>query len=101
MTPERYFTLALIIAVAILIWIAFGGQTEQEIPPIDPETYRIEERQRIRDLEVIPAQMALDSVVKLLELKPTIRYVRAKGLAKERMELSDSLQAKLLIDRLK
>ena len=100
MNPERYFTLALIIAVAILIWIAFGNPSN-EVPVIDPETYRIEERQRIRDLEVIPAQMALDSVVKLLELKPTIRYVRAKGLAKERMELSDSLQAVLLISRLK
>jgi hypothetical protein len=36
-----------------------------------------------------------------LELKPTIRYVRAKKQTKQRAELSDSLQAKLLIDRLK
>lgn len=100
MNPERYFTLALIIAVAILSWIAFGNPSN-EVPAIDPETYRIEERQRIRDLEVIPAQMALDSVVKLLELKPTIRYVRAKKQKELRAELSDSLQAILLLNRLK
>jgi hypothetical protein len=98
MTTERYIILALTIAVllAVILW-----PTEQEPLPIDPETYIVAERMRLRAEEVAPLELKLDSLVKVLNARPKQSQAKRKKVAEIRMSMSDSVHAELLHERLK
>lgn len=93
-----YSVLSLTIAVllAVILW-----PTEQEPIPIDPETYIVAERMRLRAEEVYPLECENDSLVKALESQPKQRAAKRTKVANERMNMADSLHKVLLHNRIK
>ena len=93
-----YSVLSITIAVllAVILW-----PTEQEPLPIDPDVYRVEERMRLRALEVAPLELKLDSLLKLLNERPKQSQAKRKKVAEIRMSMSDSLHKVLLHNRIK
>jgi hypothetical protein len=102
MTPERYIILALLIAVAVLSWIAFGPSPE--VPPVDPDRYRTEERMRILENEAEALREALEQAKADIDTVEVVRWRNAAkhdSIAKVRMGQGDSVQGVVLKNRLK
>lgn len=93
-----YSVLSLTIAVLLAVILL---PTEQEPLPIDPDVYRVEERMRLRALEVAPLERENDSLVKVLNERPKQSQAKRKKVAEIRMSMSDSVHAELLHERLK
>ena len=102
MTSERYIIIALLIAVAVLSWIAFGKSPE--VPPVDPERYRVEERMRILETEADALRVALEQAKADIDTVEVVRWRNAAkhdSIAKVRMGQVDSVQGVVLKSRLK
>jgi len=101
MTPERYIILALLIAVAVLSWIAFGSAPD--VPPVDPERYRKEERMKILETEADALREALAAAKADVDTVEVVRWRNAAkhdSIAKVRMGQGDSIQGVVLKERL-
>jgi hypothetical protein len=102
MTRERYLIIALLIAVAVLSWISFG--TSPEVPPVDPERYRVEERMRVLENEADALRAALEQAKADIDTVEVVRWRNAAkhdSIAKVRIGQSDSVQGVVLKNRLK
>jgi len=101
MTRSTIAIIALSIAVAVLLAIVLWP-TDTAPPPIDPDTYRIQERMRLRAVEVEPLRLRLDSLMNVAKaVVPTRRVSTAKkhsAVKEGRVSLSDSLAGVELID---
>ena len=101
MTRSTIAIITLSIAVAVLLAIVLWP-TNTAPPPIDPETYRIEERMRLRAVEVEPLRLRLDSLMNVAKVvAPTRRLSTAKkhiAVKDARVNLSDSLAGVTLIE---
>jgi hypothetical protein len=101
MTPERYIILALLIAVAVLSWIAFGPSPD--VPPVDPERYRVEERMKMLESEADALREALEQAKADIDTVEVVRWRNAAkhdSIAKVRMGQGDSIQGVVLKERL-
>jgi hypothetical protein len=99
MTPERYIIIALSIACAVLAWIAFGPSPD--VPPVDPERYRTEERMRLKDVELEVARITADAANRRydsLHALPRIIYTRNDEPKHNHWSLSDSLSAIMALE---
>ena len=103
MEPRHYqLTIAaLLLAVAVLSWIAFGQSPE--VPQVDPERWRVEERMRMREAQL---EVARDSLRVALLRIDTVEVVKWRTKTKHdsvqrvRLSQSDSVQAVVLKKRL-
>jgi hypothetical protein len=93
-----YSVLSITIAVLLAVILC---PTEQEPLPIDPQKYILEERRRLRALEVYPLECENDSLVKELKAQPKQRASKRTKVANERMNMADSLHKVLLHERIK
>jgi hypothetical protein len=102
MTPERYIILALSIACAVLAGIAFAPSPD--VPPIDPERYRIEERLNQLQNEADALREALEKAKSDIDTVEVIRWrnsAKHDSIARVRLNQGDSVQAVVLKGRLK
>jgi hypothetical protein len=102
MTRERYLIITLLIAVAVLAWIAFGPSPE--VPPVDPERYRAEERMKMLETEADALRDALEQAKADIDTVEVVRWLNAAkhdSIAKVRIGQVDSVQGVVLKERLK
>jgi hypothetical protein len=102
MTPERYIIIALLAAVAVLSWIAFGQSPE--VPPVNPERYRVEERMKMLETEADALRAALEQAKADIDTVEVVRWRNAAkhdSIAKVRIGQVDSIQGVVLKSRLK
>jgi len=101
MTPERYLIIALLIAVAVLSWIAFGSSPD--VPTVDPERYRVEERMNMLETEADALRAALEQANADIDTVEVVRWRNAAkhdSIAKVRIGQGDSIQGVVLKSRL-
>lgn len=84
------------IITAVLLW-----PTSVEYVEVDPEQFRIEERLRLREIDIADLECRLDSMVEVMNARPAIRKKKRDALAVQRVSQNDSIHAALLHERLK
>jgi hypothetical protein len=101
MTPERYIILALLIAVAVLSWIAFGPS--DPLPETDPQIYVHQERRRVLESQVDALREALTEAQGRVDTVEVVKWrtrVKHDSVARVRLEQGDSIQGVVLKERL-
>lgn len=101
MTPRDYIILILAAACAVLAWIAFAPA--DEVPDVDPQRYRLEERLEAKEREADALRDSLEAATARIDtvwLEAKRNTAKHDSIAKVRLSQSDSVQAVVLKQRL-